>query len=471
MTPRAVLVGLTLAACSGTDKSPPSDDTDSVDTTPQGPPPIIVVGAGLSGLVTARALSDAGRDVVVLEARDRLGGRVWTADVGGAPADLGAAVVRGAEAGNPIYDAFSDLGVTVTPDAGGGRGVWDEGFGWLDRRGVAPIVVGALNFAYRADEIKAAVGPNQSVGAGIEAWLEEQADVLQGDDRRRTRFIARWFVEDQYGGSADLQSLDWFRKETRFEGPNGIPTGGYGALVDALADGLDVRTGEAVSKIAYDEEGVTVTSSSGELAGTDVIVTVPLGVLQAGAITFEPALPADKTAAIGRLGVGTYEKVILVFDQDFWSEQGVELFHLQVGRNAFPYLTDLTRYTGVPTLALLSAADPGERVDEMDDAAAVAAAKNTVLELFPGSLAPVASRATSWRSDAYSRGSVSFIPVGASPSDMDTIAAPVGSHLRFAGEHTSAAYYGTTHGAMLSGLREASAILGVEVGGVQLGEP
>jgi polyamine oxidase len=470
MKRRAAWAGILLAlSCNGSGKAP-VDDTDGgeTDTTPAGPPPIVVVGAGVSGLTLARALHDAGRDVVVLEARDRIGGRVWTADVGGAPTDMGASWIDGASETNPVYAAMTQLGVTVTPDTDPVRAVWDEGFGWLEKRDVAPVIVGALNFAYRAEEIKAAVGPNQSVGVGIDAWLDQQADVLMDDNRRRTRFFARWFAEDSYGGSADVQSLDWFFKDEDYEGPNGIPQGGLGQLIDALAEGLDVRTGEVVSAIAHDEDGVTVTSTSGELAGTDVIVTVPLGVLKAGSISFDPALPTEKTDAIGRLQMGNYEKVVMVFDQDFWSVEGTELFHLQVGRNAFPFLVDLTRYSGVPSLVALSAAEPAERVAEFSEAEAVTAAMNTVRQLFPAAPEPVATRVSGWKEDPFSLGSHSFIPVGAAPADMDTIAAPVGTHLRFAGEHTASSYYGTVHGAMLSAFREASAILGVEVTGVQI---
>ena len=72
---------------------------------------------------------------------------------------------------------------------------------------------------------------------------------------------------------------------------------------------------------------------------------------------------------------------------------------------------------------------------------------------------PIASRITDWTHDPYALGSSSFIPVGASGADMETIAQPVGERLFFAGEHTSPAFYGTTHGAMVSGIREASRFL------------
>jgi monoamine oxidase len=458
---------LVLGVACGKGPDPLPDDTD-VDTTPAGPPPIIVVGAGVAGLTTARLLQDAGKDVVVLEARDRLGGRVWSTSVGSTDVDLGAAWVHGNTAENPVRAAFDTMGTAVTDDDQGKLGVWDEGFGWLERADVAPIVVGAIDFARQAEEIRLGVGAGASVATGIDWWLDSRPAVPD-DARRRTRFFSKWFAEDRYGGTADAQSLDWFFKDQAFPGRKAVPAGGFGALIDALADGLDVRTGEVVTDIAYDADGVVVTSSSGDLAGTDVIVTVPLGVLKAGAIGFEPPLPSDKAGAIDRLGVGTYEKVVLVFPNDFWTTQGHELYHLVAGRGSFPYFVDLSRFTGTPALCFLSPADAGDRVSAFDDADAVDAAMVTLREMFGDAIPePVDTAVTSWHGDPFARGSGSFLEVGSSPSDMAAIAAPVGEHLRFAGEHTIYEYHGTVHGGMLSGFREAGAILGTTITAIDL---
>ena len=101
-------------------------------------------------------------------------------------------------------------------------------------------------------------------------------------------------------------------------------TGGTGAWFDAMASGVDVRLGVDVTEVALSPDGVAVRAADGRAEeGSHVVVTVPLGVLKRGRPRFSPALPADRSAAIGRLGFGRYEKVALRFGEPFWRSAGL----------------------------------------------------------------------------------------------------------------------------------------------------
>jgi polyamine oxidase len=464
-------VALTWMACNGDGAGKAPDSSDTGDTTGpnNGGEPVLIVGAGPAGLAAARALEANGIDAVILEARERVGGRVNTGSVGGVTTDLGASWVHGVT-GNPIVTFGEAKGATFRPDDDGKVAVWDEGTGWLERRDAGLLAVAALNFARSADDLRAELGAGQSVGTAIDRWVsnvdaalpdtatQEVRDALA----RRNRYFARWFAEDAYAGNADLQSLDWFYEDLSLPGGDAIPQGGYSTVIDAMATGLEIRLGEPVTDIAWGDSGVTVTTDAGTYTGRDVIVTVPLGVLKAGTITFDPELPAEKQDAIDRLGFGNYEKVILNFDTNFWSAQGDEIWQISLAASPFPYAVDLTRFSGQPQLAFLSGGAGGGRVGALGTTA-VDQAMDVLRKLYGAGIPePTASKVTDWKGDPWARGSYSFVAVGSSKQDMIELARNEG-RLHFAGEHTYYDFHTTVHGAMLSGLREASKIVGSNI--------
>jgi polyamine oxidase len=430
-------------------------DTD----TDAGEPPIIVVGAGLAGLTAARILASQDFPVVVLEARNRVGGRAFSSDVGGARVDLGVDLVHGINPLNPVFAFANAAGIALEEPEPGPVAAWEEETLWLPPAVFLPVLLAGGDFAAEYQEIAAGLPANASVGDALEAWLDLRE--LEGDARRRTRFFARTYLEETYIGAIDeLNAVDTFARVS-FNGANARPVDGFSTIARFLAKDLDVRTGEVVTDIQYDADGVSVTSTSGTLQGTHVIVTVPLGVLQAEAISFEPALPSAKTEAIGRLGMGAYEKVILTFDEAFWLEKGESIFHLPLNRSPYPHFVDLSVETGVPQLAMLVSGEPARFVTNSGEQAVLTEAMGILRALFDEVTVPdpVAWTVTDWTHDPFALGAASYVPVGATGADMTTIAEPVGERLFFAGEHTLPSFYGTAHGAMLSGIREADRFL------------
>ena len=443
---------LVLFACAAVDPDSPSADPETR---------VIVVGAGAAGLTAARALHEAGVTVTVLEARDRIGGRTWTAPVGpAATVDLGAAWAHGVE-GNPMVDFADANDLAYTPDATRWERLYDAGSDRaLGDAGWAALDAASGGFERDLDALKEDLG-DTTVAEARDVWIADQG--LGGQDARLARHaIDQWMVELTYGSPVENTGLAWFWDEPELAGGDQFPVGGYGGWMDALADGLDVRLEHPVTAITHDADGGVELEAAGEVfTGTHTIVTVPVGVLRAGSITFDPPLSADRRAALDRLDTGNLEKVVLVFDEKWW---GGSLEYVAVDNSgAFPEFYDLTPIAGAPTLvALYGGAFAREVQGSWSDDAIVAGALDVLGEAYDRTIpAPAHTAVTRWTSDPFTLGSYVYLPPGASPDDIDAIAAPEHARLAFAGEGTSRAYYGNVHAAVLTGLREARR-LGVE---------
>ena len=436
--------------------------------------PVLVIGAGVAGLAAARALHDAGHDVLVIEARDRIGGRVHTPDVGGAPVDAGAMFLHGV-VDNPLAALCDAFGIDFEPVGFGMGQVYDAGADAPVEDGLLRLARTMGEFEATLEDLAAGLPPDASLQDAIAAFLEkpngEGSDELSEDDRRYASFALTQLLVDIYeSGPADRMSLQAYLESPyeEFEGGNHILPGGYVQVVDALARGIAIRLNEPVSRIAHDASGVTVSTRSGELRGSHAIVTVPLGILKAGKIEFDPPLPTSKAAAIERLDMGNLEKVILRFDEPFWHERAASstLLYIAEKPGEFPGFTDWSDAAGAPSLVCLyggrSARDVQDQwSDEEIAKGAMAALRDMLGADIPD---PVATHVTRWRDDPWTLGSYSYLPIGASADDMRELGQPVGERLLFAGEATVPLYYATVHGALLSGLREARRIVGDAAG-------
>ncbi|BBX01254.1 amine oxidase [Mycolicibacterium moriokaense] len=404
---------------------------------------IVVVGAGMAGLAAARRLADAGKDVTVLEARDRIGGRMWTNTSLGVPIDLGAAWIHGTE-NNPLTELADEVGARrVETD-------FDRPVLYQDGRELSSEVV--QNTLERWQQIAKDLGTLSDNAGDHESVANGLAEVADMNDP-----LIQWAVASEivgeYAADPEELSLKWLGNEGEFDGPDVLLPGGYQELAQHLARGLDIQLGTEITRVTYDDQKVRLETSQGAVDADRVILTIPLGVLKAGTITFDPPLPHEKQAAIERLGFGLLDKVVLKFDQPFWPD--ADVLGLVGADQPVPFLINGEAFADAPLLVALRGGRDARAREALSDEDAVA---QVVAALKAPN--PTGSLVTRWAADPYARGSYSFIAVGSSPDDMDALAEPINDRLAFAGEATNPEFFATVHGAYQSGIREAERILG-----------
>lgn len=329
---------------------------------------VAVIGAGLAGLTAARALVADGFEVVVLEARDRIGGRIDSVDddAFGGTAEFGAMIVGDAMALEAELAAASvgtrPLGrrsLLRTPD---GTAVEPSDIGWQ-------AIADAQAWAHRQPtDVSLATA---LAGSGVLPLPQAPgADGVSPADWLRHALASG--VEPSTGAAPTRVSARGFDAAS-VDAPAAIVTSRLADLADELASAVDVVVSSVVVVIAYNEERVSLRLDSGESLNVDrVVVTVPLGVLKTDTIRFEPALPLMHQRAISLLGMGVIDAVWLSFDEPFWrADAGAPAEFLSVVGDvpSVARWIDIGIATGTdePVLAGIMAAEHARRLEELDD--------------------------------------------------------------------------------------------------------
>ena len=433
---------------------------DTVDT--------IVVGAGISGLAAARLLDRHGHRVVVLEARDRVGGRVFTDRSEGHVTDRGASWIHGID-DSPVAEAARAFGMPMVEFTVGGYQPDSRPLTYFDTEGhrLAPEAVRryaddirALNaalvdvIAEAADDATYAEVVERALTA--QDWDAERAErVREYNDRR---------AQEQYGiGMAGLgaHGLD----DDTVNGDEVVFPRGYDELATRFAEGLDVRLEHVVSRVRWSADGAEVETDHGTFRGRHVVVTVPVGVLQAGELEIEPALPAAHARALGLLRMNAFEKVVLRFAERFWEPDVYGIRQLGDEGQWWHSWYDLGRLHDEPALLTFAAGPAALATRAWSDDEIVASTLAQLRRLYGDAVPePESAVVTRWQDDPFSHGSYAYMLPGSVGADHDDLAEPVGGGvLHVAGEATWGDDPATVPGAMLSGHRAAQNVLGREV--------
>ncbi|KAJ1298398.1 hypothetical protein BS78_01G449800 [Paspalum vaginatum] len=451
-------------------------------------PRVIIVGAGMSGISTGKRLWDSGvRDLLILEATDRVGGRMHNHNFGGLNVEIGANWVEGVggDKVNPIWPIvnstlklrnfrsdFDSVVGNVYKESGG---LYDEDF-----------VQERMDRAYEVDD----------KGANLTKLMHPS-----GRDDISILANQRLFNHQPNGPARPVEmALDYFIYDYEFAEPprvtslqntNPLPTSvdfgednnfvadqrGFESIIhyigssylatDANGSISDRRVllNKVVRQISYDDNhGVVVKTEDGSSYGADyVIVSTSLGVLQSDLIQFTPQLPLWKIVAIYRFDMAVYTKIFLKFPRRFWPVgEGKQFFiYASTRRGYYSMWQSFEReYPGANVLLVTVTDDEARRIEQQPDSQTMAEAVAVLRNMFPDADVPDATDiyVPRWWSDRFYKGSYSNWPIGVSRYEYDQLRAPVG-RVYFTGEHTSEYYNGYVHGAYLAGIDSANILI------------
>jgi monoamine oxidase len=399
----------------------------------------VIVGAGAAGIAAARRLVAAGQQVLVLEARNRVGGRAFTAQSLGYPTDMGAAWLHFANE-NAWTRLADEAGFTVLRREPGWGATASIGTRQPDDAERAAAQANYLRY-HELIETTAAAGRDIAL-----------SDILPVDDYR-TRFdaIMTWAVGVE---SRQVSTLDLARYADSEH--NWAVREGLGSVVAAGAAGLPISLRSEVTAIDWSGPRLRIDCSSGLVEASSVILTLPTAVLSRGALRFTPSLPDAYTDAFQNLPLGVVNKVFF--------QLGAGQFPDRISRHILgsDQTTRTSSYLTYPAeQPLLCAFFGGDLSWELEQRGELEQfARDELRGIFGADFVSGlgASIATAWGTDPHAHGSYSAARPGKA-SCREVLARPVSPQLQFAGEACSAQYYGTLHGAWLSGVAAAERLL------------
>jgi len=433
-------------------------------------PDVLIIGAGVAGLAAAGMLSRAGARVLVLEARDRIGGRIATVH----PAGLNVAVELGAEFvhGRPpeTFELINASDLEISRIQGEPFCSSDTGLGPCDFWSRIEKVL---------EKMKKVASPQQSFDAFVRSLHDPE--ITEEDKRAACNYVRGFHAA--HPDEISVQSLiEGIEAEEKIDGDSQfrLPQG-YDRLVTALRNKLDdlahIQLDSSVQSVVWQQDSVAVEAKSSRgvkenFAAPKLLLTVPLGVLKPedgrSAINFDPPL-TSKLPTLSRLRVGHILRVVLVFRSRFWTRLQADWRTLQKmtflfsGDEDFP--TWWTLYPiEQPVLTAWSPADSAERLSKLSDQEICERAVQSLARVLHVSADRcrtelVAAYTHNWQADPYSRGAYSYVASGGSEVQRE-LSTPLNATFFFAGEATNfQGHHGTVHGAIASGYRAAKEIL------------
>lgn len=451
-----LFLSLVLSACTDSTKEQVATSSQSKNQK------VIIIGAGISGLSAGKYLQDNGYQPTILEAQDKVGGRIKTDRSLGVPFDEGASWIHNPR-GNPITPIAQQSGAETYMTDDFKVKVYDiDGNAYPDQQ---------LTKAERQfNQILNSFDGNQK---------NSFADVFYNDypqyknDRLWTYMLSAFLEFDTGGDIKELSSSGFYDDET-FAGKDVIITNGYDHITDKLAQGLDIKLNTRVNAINYKGQKIEIATNNGTYQADKVLVTVPLGVLKKGVIDFIPALPEKTQQAIDGLQMGSVNKFLLIWDnktlaKPFWEDDLQYIGFTPKEKGKFNYFLNVDKLIdpslGKYALMTFAFGDYSKQTEQMSDKEITDEIMSHLQAIYGKGQylpRPTGFLRTKWNENPNSYGSYSFSTVGISNNAFEAFETPVNDKIFFAGEHTVRDYRGTAHGAYLSGVREAKKITALD---------
>jgi monoamine oxidase len=400
---------------------------------------LVVAGAGFAGLLAAYRVAQAGHEVVVLEARDRVGGRVWSQEL--VPGDPRTVVERGAEF---VLDGY-DLMRTLAGEFGLRLAEMAMSYYEREPRGGAPAT--HQEMARCAEVVAGAAArarPGTSLADVVAGWPGSPAALAAYVSRIE---VTHGVAARELAAAAATDVTGGFSRR-----PCWRVAGGNQQVARHLAGrlGTSVRLRSAVRSVEHGQDGVRVLTDDGEVTGDAVILAVPMAVLRA--LSFSPAVPRTYRSAWQRAGLAHNAKLHMPLTRPAAASA------VQSVPDRFWTWTAADGSGQVqPVLHAFGGTEEGLAALGIAEGPATWASRAAALrpEL---SADPSRAMLTTWNDDPWAGESYSALTVAVSDRDDDLIAAPLG-RVHFAGEHTAGAWAALMEGALRSGARAASEVL------------
>jgi monoamine oxidase len=411
---------------------------------------IAVVGAGMAGLAAVDRLAKAGAGTILVEARARTGGRIWTAAPG---VDLGASWIHGAS-GNPLVALARATGTRRLPFDWNRYALHESGRRLADAEAAEfDTLLGRL-WRHLSRE-----GSKAGDGVALAPAIARFRKRLDPAERPRLDHVVNTNITHEFASDPARLSLGWFDEGAELRGGDQLLPAGYARLFSAFRQADETLFSTPVRSITYGDGGVNLTTDAGMISADAAIVTIPLGVLQRGEPAFDPPLPERHVLAIRRLGMGTLNKIYLRFPRVAWPNQ-LHAFGRVDRDRLWEEWVNLAPVTGKAALFGFNGGAVAERLEGRSNATIIASAMDALRRTFGrGFPSPVEARITRWHSDPWARGSYSNLAPGSSPRDRRALASPVHGRLLLAGEACSVESPSTVHGAYKSGIAAADALM------------
>ncbi|CAF1193471.1 unnamed protein product [Rotaria sordida] len=430
---------------------------------------VLIIGAGISGLEAARLLKQNGIQTLVIEARNRTGGRIWSIQSkNGHILDLGAAWLHGINGSiphgflsNPLWDLVQQAKIPTRSTTLHDLQIFNP----VDQNIAGSLETWLDDYMDYVQESTKTLGGNQS----LKQYADTFSSMRNFTGEQRVAFYSYLHTMIEANEAIELSKINaklfvditsvYYGVEPVFHDT------GFHAVIDYIIkdfqDG-DIRFEQIVNKISYGKDLVEVQTTNGYVYRAKyVLLTVPLGVLKGRQIEFDPPLPQWKLNAINRFGYGLMNKVILVWDTAWWNSEYYHFMRVASKPSPFGTCANANKWNNRPTLFCFSIGDEANRVETLTNQQAVEEVLNALQEMFPNQTIPmpIDSYVTRWKSDPFSNGSYSYMSQGQTYEDTIYMGEPIAHKILFAGEATSQGFYGYAHGALLSARREVTRLL------------
>ena len=421
---------------------------------------VVVIGAGASGIAASEKLMAAGFKVVLIEARDRMGGRASTRLVGSVPFDAGASWLADSQV-NYLRTTADLMEVKLYPTDFNRALVQYKGVKVpVDPTEFMKAVERRLTLPYIKLRIREFFGSRKTLPS-----MASMLDPLLKKYGAQAAYAREILIVNE-AANLDRTSIGTLLREHDLIGDDGydplpkddvMVDGGMQAFVTSLAKKVKPSLGEAVQAVIRIENGITVQTTRRRIDADAVIVTVPLGLLKAGAIQFDPGLPVEHKAAIDRLGFGNEKKTCLVYPNMNWTkEQHVVGLH---DSPYFNFIINVAAIKGQPMIMALSAGDKQIKADSLSiDELATALHENVRAILGSDVPDPIDHSTTDWGKDPYALGAYSHSSLDTLGNEAEILQRPIADRILLAGEALSNRN-GYVDGAWNDGQRAASLII------------